>query len=176
MLRLSGAAILVASLAILAAYAQGSGEVAGRYKNARTGWIIYLPQDWTGTDGLGFPIVSPEGMVPGGKLSAVNMAIMSTSMLKAKEIWQGPEYRYSLADDMACRELAGNYVLVARVRASEVVKECDGDDEYSKIKTYAIATVTTSSSSGSVQNPAATTTLTLPRLKNQSERFRFTRR
>ncbi len=140
MLRLLAAAILVASLAILPAYAQGSGEVAGRYKNARTGLIIDLPQGWTGTDGLGFPIISPEGMVPGGKWPAVNMAIMSTSTLKAKEIWQDPEYRYSLADDAACKELAHNYVLVAKVRASEVVKECDGDDDYSKTKTYAIAT------------------------------------
>ena len=140
MLRLLAAAILVASLAILPAYAQGSGEVAGRYKNARTGLIIDLPQGWTGTDGLGFPIISPEGMVPGGKWPAVNMAIMSTSTLKAKEIWQDPEYRYSLTDDAACKELARNYVFVAKVRASEVVKECGGDDDYSKAKTYAIAT------------------------------------
>lgn len=140
MLRLLAAAILVASLAILPAYAQGSGEVVGRYKNARTGLIIDLPQGWTGTDGLGFPIISPTGMVPGGKWPAVNMAIMSTSTLKAKEIWQDPEYRYSLADDAACKELARSYVLVAKVRASEVVKECDGDDDYSKTKTYAIAT------------------------------------
>ncbi|MGI0020962.1 MAG: hypothetical protein ACREAY_10885 [Nitrososphaera sp.] len=139
MLRLLAAAILVVSLAMLPAYAQGSGEVAGRYKNARTGLIIDLPQGWTGTDGLGFPIVSPTGMVPGGKWPAVNMAIMSTGALKAKEIWQDPEYSYSLNSDAACKELARNYVLVAKVRASEVVKECD-DQDYSKTKTYAIAT------------------------------------
>jgi hypothetical protein len=141
-LRLLAAAILVASLATtLPAYAQASsGDVEGRYKNAKTGLIIDLPPGWTGTANLGFPIVSPTGIVPGGDWPAVNMAIMSTGASKAREMWQDPDYRYTLASDAACKELSRSYVLVAKVRASEVVKECDGDDDYSKTMTYALAT------------------------------------
>jgi hypothetical protein len=140
-LRLLAAAILVVSLATLPAYAQASsGDVAGRYKNAKTGLIIDLPPGWTGTGDLGFPIVSPTGIVPGGDWPAVNMAIMSMGASKAKEMWQDPDYRYTLASDAACKELSRSYVLVAKVRASEVVKECDGDDDYSKTMTYALAT------------------------------------
>ena len=103
--------------------------------------IIDLPQGWTGTDGLGFPIVSPTGMVPGGKWPAVNMAIMSTSTLKAKEIWHDPEYRVQpRRRRRPAKSLRAITCLSPRFAASEVVKECDGDDDYSKTKTYAIAT------------------------------------
>ncbi|MEO9295403.1 MAG: hypothetical protein ABI347_07370 [Nitrososphaera sp.] len=141
MLRLITAAILAAALAALPmAHAQGSDEISGHYRDAKIGIVIDFPKGWTGSDKLGFPLVSPTGFVEGGKWPAANMAILSTSSIKAREMWQDPAYRYSLNDDAACKELSRSYVIISKVRASEVVKECD-DSDYSKTKTYAIATL-----------------------------------
>lgn len=136
MQRLITAAILL--VALLVAHAQGSDEISGHYKD-RTGLAIDFPKGWTGSDKIGFPIVGPDGFVPGGQWPSVNMAVMSTDAAKAKEMWQNPNYRYSLNSNSACEELARDYVMVGKVRASEVVKECK-DSDYSKTKTYSIAT------------------------------------
>lgn len=87
MLRRIIAAILVAALAaaLPLAHAQGSDEVSGHYRDAANGVVIDLPKGWTGSTKIGFPLLSPTGFSEGGKWPAVNMAIMSTSVLKAKE-------------------------------------------------------------------------------------------
>ena len=141
MLRLITAAILAVALAVALplAHAQGSDEVSGHYRDAATGIIIDFPKEWAGSTKMGFPLLSPTGFAEGGKWPAVNMAIMSTSTLKAREAWQDPNYRYSLNKDAACKELSRDYVVVSKVRSSEVVKECK-DSDYSKTKTYALAT------------------------------------
>ena len=64
---------------------------------------------------------------------------MSTSVTKASEIWHDPGYHYSFNSYQACKQLTRNCVLVAKVRASEVVKECV-DEDYRKTRAYAIAT------------------------------------
>ena len=141
MLRLITAAILVAVLAAAMplAHAQGSDKVSGHYRDAATRIVIDFPKGWTGSTKTGFPLLNPTGFVEGGKWSAVNMAIMSTSALKAREAWHDLNYRYSLNDDTACKELSRDYVIIRKVRSSEVVKECK-DSDYSKTKTYALAT------------------------------------
>lgn len=141
MLRLITAAILAAALAaaLPLAHAQGSDEVSGHYRDAATGIVIDFPKGWMGSTKIGFPLLSPTGFSEGSKWPAANMAIMSTSALKAREAWQDPNYRYSLNDDVACKELSRDYVIISKIRSSEVVKECK-DSDYSKTKTYALAT------------------------------------
>ena len=85
-----------------------------------------------------FPLLSPTGLVEGGKWPAANMAVMSTSLPKAKVAWQDSNCRYSLNSDAACKELGRDYVIVSKGRASRIVKEYN-DSDYSKTKTYVLA-------------------------------------
>lgn len=87
MLRLITAAILAAVLVAVmpVARAHGSDEISGHYRDAKTGVVIDFPQAWTGSAKMEFPLSSPTGFVEEGKWPAANMAVMSTSLPKAKE-------------------------------------------------------------------------------------------
>jgi hypothetical protein len=137
------ATILILIGAAPVAYAQNETPV-GRFAASSAGFEIQFSPNWSGRAvGESYAIVYPESGGPDAEMTVLVMDRLYTKRMMTSEIGVDSG-RVVIYEDNTCGSLLNEFVMLNDVRVFHTVRECAGQDTYSKTGTYVIFTLTKS--------------------------------
>lgn len=128
------ATLLVGQLPI----ASAAGSISGKYRSASGGYEITFPKGWSGVELAGlWPFVSPDGFDSFKGFPKVYMMTAHFNMTGFSQ----PQNMAGTnpASKVDCMEISNRYILLNKVRSSEIVEECNTNGEFAKVKRYYVA-------------------------------------